>query len=52
MEKITSGECQRQWGRVQDLAIAAPVGITCNGRDRLVLMSMEEYSRLKAATGA
>jgi PHD/YefM family antitoxin component YafN of YafNO toxin-antitoxin module len=29
------------------MAIAAPVTITCNGRDRLVIMSMEEYSRLK-----
>lgn len=47
MERIAAGECQRQWGKVQDLAIAAPVTITSNGRDRMVLMSAEEYYRLK-----
>jgi len=29
------------------MAIAEPVTITSNGRDRMVLMSAEEYSRLK-----
>jgi PHD/YefM family antitoxin component YafN of YafNO toxin-antitoxin module len=47
MVRISAGDCQRQWGRVQDLAIAEPVTITCNGRDHMVLMSTEEYSRLK-----
>jgi hypothetical protein len=47
MVRISAGECQRQWGRVQDWAIAEPVTITCNGRDRMVLLSAEEYSRLK-----
>lgn len=45
--RITSGELQRQWGRIQDLAIAEPVTITCNGRDRVVLLSSDEYRRLK-----
>jgi PHD/YefM family antitoxin component YafN of YafNO toxin-antitoxin module len=47
MVRISAGEFQRQWGRVQDLAIAQPVTITSNGRDRMVLMSAEEYERLK-----
>ncbi len=47
MVRISAGELQRQWGRVQDLALAAPVTVTCNGRDRMVLLSTEEYNRLK-----
>jgi prevent-host-death family protein len=47
MERVSAGECQRQWGMVQDKAIAGPVTITSNGRDRMVLMSTEEYMRLK-----
>lgn len=38
---------QRQWGRIQDLAIGEPVTVTCNGRDRMVLLSSDEYHRLK-----
>jgi hypothetical protein len=40
-----------QWGRVQDLALAEPVTVTCNGRDRMVLLSTEEYNRLKRRDG-
>lgn len=47
MVRVSAGEFQRQWGKIQDLAIAHPVTITSNGRDRMVLMSAEEYSRLK-----
>lgn len=47
MVRVTSGELQRQWGRIQDLAIAEPVTVTCNGRDRMVLLSSDEYRRLK-----
>lgn len=47
MVRVSAGDCQRQWGKVQDLAIAEPVTITSNGRDRMVLMSAEEYHRLK-----
>ena len=32
---------------MQDLALVEPVTITNNGRDRLVMMSAEEYRRLK-----
>jgi Antitoxin Phd_YefM, type II toxin-antitoxin system len=47
MVRISAGELQRQWGRVQDLALAEPVTVTCKGRDRMVLLSTEEYNRLK-----
>jgi prevent-host-death family protein len=47
MVRVSSAELQRQWGRVQDLALAEPVTITSNGRDRMVLLSADEYQRLK-----
>jgi PHD/YefM family antitoxin component YafN of YafNO toxin-antitoxin module len=47
MVRISAGELQRSWGKVQDMAIAEPVTVTCNGRDRMVLLSTEEYHRLK-----
>ena len=45
--RVSAGECQRQWSKIQDKAIAEPLTITSNGRDRMVLMSTEEYNRLK-----
>jgi PHD/YefM family antitoxin component YafN of YafNO toxin-antitoxin module len=47
MVRISSGELQRKSGYVQDLALVEPVTITNNGRDRLVMMAIEEYHRLK-----
>ena len=47
MVRVSAGDLQRQWGKVQDMAIAAPVTVTCKGRDRMVLLSIEEYARLK-----
>jgi PHD/YefM family antitoxin component YafN of YafNO toxin-antitoxin module len=47
MVRVSSGELQRKIGHIQDLALLQPVTITNNGRDRLVLMSAEEYHRLK-----
>ena len=47
MIRVSSGELQRKSGYVQDLALGQPVTITNNGRDRLVMMAIEEYRRLK-----
>ena len=47
MPVVTSAEFQRKPGLYQDKALAEPVTITKNGRDRLVLLSVEEYQRLK-----
>jgi len=47
MIRVSSGELQRKIGHFQDVALVDPVTITNNGRDRLVLMSVEEYRRLK-----
>ena len=47
MRRITSREFQRNFGLYQDEALKAPLSITRNGRERLVLLSIEEYTRLK-----
>lgn len=45
--KIPAGEFQRHIGRYQDMALTQPVAVTRNGRERTVLISAEEYHRLK-----
>lgn len=47
MQRITSREFQRNFGRCQDDALREPLAITRNGRDRLVILSVDEYERLK-----
>jgi prevent-host-death family protein len=47
MSTVTSAEFQRNVGLYQDKALTEPVTITKNGRERLVLLSVEEYHRLK-----
>lgn len=43
----TAGELVRQFSHYSDLALAEPVVVTKNGRPRNVLLSVEEYERLK-----
>jgi PHD/YefM family antitoxin component YafN of YafNO toxin-antitoxin module len=47
MLKVSSAEFQRNIGRYQDLALTQPVAVTRNGRERTVMISTEEYHRLK-----
>ena len=47
MITITSAEFQRNFGRYQDTALTEPVAVTRNGRERLVVLSVDEYHRLK-----
>jgi len=47
MSVITSTEFQRNVELYEDKALAESVTITKNGRERLVLLSIEEYQRLK-----
>lgn len=46
MMKVSSGVLERRIGLIQDLALVEPVTVTAGGRDRLVLLSAEEYRRL------
>ena len=44
---IPAAEFQRNIGLYQDKALSEPVFVTRNGRERTVLISVEEYVRLK-----
>ena len=44
---VTAAEFHRNIGTYQDMALVNPVTITKNGRERTVLISAEEYARLK-----
>jgi prevent-host-death family protein len=45
--KVSTVEFVRNFGALADKALAEPLTITKNGQDRLVLLSVEEYERLK-----
>jgi prevent-host-death family protein len=47
MLKVSAADFQRNIGRYQDLALRSPVAVTRNGRESCVLISTEEYNRLK-----
>lgn len=46
MLSVTAAEFQRHFGRYQDEALKQPLAITRNGRERLVVLSVDEYERL------
>lgn len=48
MVKVTAAELQKRFGRYRDMALREPVSVTHHGRDSLVMLSADEYSRLKA----
>lgn len=45
--KVTTADFIKNYGSLADKALTEPVTITKNGRDRLVVISAEEYARLK-----
>lgn len=45
--KVTAAEVSKSFGQFADKALVEPVTITKYGRDHLVLLSAEEYARLK-----
>ena len=47
MVKVSSAEFQKNIGRYQDVALTQPVTVTKNGRERTVLISADEFRRLK-----
>jgi prevent-host-death family protein len=47
MLKVPSGDFQRHIGHYQDMALIQPVVVTSRGRERTVLISTDEYHRLK-----
>lgn len=47
MIKVSAADFQRDVGRYQDVALQEPVSVTRDGRDSIVLLSSDEYARLK-----
>jgi PHD/YefM family antitoxin component YafN of YafNO toxin-antitoxin module len=47
MLTVSAAEFQRNFGRYQDEALKQPLSISRNGRERLVVLAVEEYQRLK-----
>jgi PHD/YefM family antitoxin component YafN of YafNO toxin-antitoxin module len=47
MIKVSAAEFQRNIGRYQDMALTQPVVVARNGRERTVMISVEEYHHLK-----
>ncbi len=45
--RVTASEFQKAFGAMSDKALQGPVAITKQGRDHLVVVSAEEYARLK-----
>ncbi len=47
MRRVSSTEFQKKVGLYQDMALTEPLTITRNGREKVVVLSAEEYHRLK-----
>ncbi len=45
--RVTTADFIKHYGQLADRALSEPVTITKNGHDRLVVLSAEEYDRLK-----
>jgi prevent-host-death family protein len=45
--RVSTADFIKNYGALADKALTEPVTITKNGRDRLVVVSAEEYQRLK-----
>jgi PHD/YefM family antitoxin component YafN of YafNO toxin-antitoxin module len=45
--KVSTADFIKNYGTLADKALSEPITITKNGRDRLVMISAEEYMRLK-----
>lgn len=46
MKRVTSSEAARNFSELSDQALGAPVVVTKNGRDRLVVLGVDEYNFL------
>lgn len=44
--QVSSTDFQKQVGLFQDKALSEPIFVTRNGRERTVLLSVEEYRRM------
>ncbi len=47
MQVVSSADFQRHFGRYQDEALTHPIAISRNGRERIIVLSADEYRRMK-----
>ena len=47
MKKVTSADMARKFSEFCDMALNEPIVVTKNGRDRLVLLGVDEYNCLR-----
>ncbi len=47
MRRVSATEFQKKVGLYQDMALIEPLTVTRNGRAKIVVLSAEEYHRLK-----
>ena len=52
MQTLSAKDAKYGFGRLIDLARAEPIAVTKHGRPVVVLLSVEEYERLKALESA
>ncbi len=52
MRHVTTAELIRSFGTYSDIALSEPVVITKNGRERLVLLNVDDYNFFRHAVGA
>jgi prevent-host-death family protein len=52
MSAITATDAKNKFGQLLEMAQAEPVHVQKNGRDVAILLSPEEYARLRAAPEA
>ena len=45
--RVSTADFIKNYGKLADKALVEPLTITKNGRDRFVMLSAQEYSRLK-----
>lgn len=47
MVTITAADLAKQFGKYRDIALREPVSVTHHGRETVVMLSADEYKRLK-----
>lgn len=48
MVTVSSADLRKQFGRCRELALKGPISVTHHGRESLVVLSADEFRRLKA----
>lgn len=48
MVTVRAAEFQKQFGKFREMALREPVSVTHHGRTSLVMISAQEYERLKS----